>query len=222
MAEESRNLSKSDLKEDQFLEWVLEAVEYVKERRQYFIGGVVVIILAVVGVNLLIDQQEQAKVEASQLLGQILIAEEEGRAEEGMSMAQRLVDEYAGTPAAAKGVLLLANRYYNQQRYEEARSLYQGYLDSYEPVDVLVFGAWNGLAACLAAEEKWDQAAAKYQQYAQTHSGTQQSAYALWQAAQCYKAMGNTQQQKALLEQIIRDYAESPLVSRAREEQNML
>ena len=222
MAEESQKLTKSDLKEDQFLDWILQALEYVKERRQLFIGALVGVALVVALVNLLIGQQEKAKLEADQLLGEILIAEEESRSQEVVDLGQRLIDEYAGTRAAGQGVLIVANRYYAQQRYQDARRLYQSYLDSYEPLDVLTFGAWNGLAACLAAEEKWDQAAATYEQYAQAHPGTQQSAYALWQAAQCYKTVGDIDQQRNLLDQIIREFAESPLGLKAREEQNML
>ncbi|MBT4386247.1 MAG: hypothetical protein HOD27_05330, partial [Betaproteobacteria bacterium] len=41
MAGESQKLSKEELREDEFVEWIMQAVAYVKARTQLFAGGVV-------------------------------------------------------------------------------------------------------------------------------------------------------------------------------------
>lgn len=43
MSSEHRKLSKSELREDEFVEWIMQAVEYVKERARLFVGGAVAV-----------------------------------------------------------------------------------------------------------------------------------------------------------------------------------
>ena len=41
MQERKQRVTKTELEEDEFLEWVLRAIEYLKQRSQLFIGGAV-------------------------------------------------------------------------------------------------------------------------------------------------------------------------------------
>ena len=44
MQERKQRVTKAELEEDEFLEWVLRAIEYLKQRSQLFIGGAVAIV----------------------------------------------------------------------------------------------------------------------------------------------------------------------------------
>lgn len=216
MSGESSKLSKEELREDEFVEWIMQAADYVKERAQLFIGGLVVFVLLILGINYIIESQEQAKVEAASRLGDLLMAEEEGDAAGVISIAEDLISRFDGTPAAAQGVLVLANRYFAQENFSEGQRLYEKYLEDYGQSEILVFGAWSGLASCLEAQGQTTAAAEKYLEFATGHPQSLQAAMAVWEAARCYGQLGDISRQKELLERVMRDFPELPLAARAK------
>ena len=216
MSSERRKLSKSELREDEFVEWIMQAVEYVKERAQLFVGGAVAVIVVIVAINYFIESEEANRLKAAALLGDVLMVEQGGEPTEAVRLAEELVSSYAGTPAAAQGVVLLANLHYAQGRYAEAREYYQRYLDNYEPLDVLAYAAQSGLGACLEAEGQLLAAAQHYEAYAAQQAGTIREAMARMEAARIYGAAGDSDKQQALLKEVSRTFAQYPIAAQAR------
>ena len=216
MSSERRKLSKSELREDEFVEWIMEAVEYVKERARLFVGGAVAAIAVIVAINYFIESKEADRLKAAALLGDVLMVEQGGEPTEAVRLAEELVSAYAGTPAAAQGTIILANLYYAQGRYVEARGYYQRYLDNYEPLDVLAYAAQSGLGACLEAEGQLVAAAEHYETYAAQQAGTIREAMAQMEAARIYGLAGESNKQQALLEQVSRTFAQYPIAAQAR------
>ena len=216
MSSERRKLSKSELREDEFVEWIMEAVEYVKERARLFGGGAVAVIAVILAINYFIESKDADRLKAAALLGDVLMVEQGGEPAEAIRLAEELVSSYAGTPAAAQGIVLLANLHYAQGRYAEARGYYQSYLDNYEPVDVLVHAAQSGLGACLEAEGQFLAAAQHYETYAAQQAGTIREAMARMEAARIYGLAGESDKQQALLEQVSRTFAQYPIAAQAR------
>ena len=216
MSSERRKLSKSELREDEFVEWIMQAVEYVKERAQLFVGGAVAVIVVIVAINYFIESEEANRLKAAALLGDVLMVEQGGEPTEAVRLAEELVSSYAGTPAAAQGVVLLANLHYAQGRYAEAREYYQRYLDNYEPLDVLAYAAQSGLGACLEAEGQLLAAAQHYETYAAQQAGTIREAMARMEAARIYGAAGDSDKQQALLKEVSRTFAQYPIAAQAR------
>ena len=218
MPEESKKLSKSELREDEFVEWIMEAADYVKERSKVFIAGVLGLVAIVVVIQLVLKAEEERHIKAVEKLGKIWIAEEQGRPEDAIRLGEELIADYSGTAAAGRGVIFLANNYFAQERYSEARNLYQNYLDEYGALDLLVFAAWNGLAACFEAQGNLQKAAEKYQEYASLHKTSLQASLALFEAARCYGLTGNTSNQQKLLKKITTEFSNSPVAAKARED----
>ena len=216
MSSERRKLSKSELREDEFVEWIMEAVEYVKERARLFVGGAVAVIAVIVAINYFIESKETDRLKAAALLGDVLMVEQGGEQTEAIRLAEELVSAYAGTPAAAQGTIILANLYYAQGRYVEARTYYQRYLDNYEPLDVLAYAAQSGLGACLEAEGQFVAAAQHYETYAAQQAGTIREAMAQMEAARIYGLAGESGKQQALLEQVSRTFVQYPIAAQAR------
>ena len=216
MSSERRKLSKSELREDEFVEWIMEAVEYVKERARLFVGGVVAAIAVIVAINYFIESQEADRLKAAALLGDVLMVEQGGEPTEAIRLAEELVSSYAGTPAAAQGTVLLANLHYAQGRYVAARGYYQTYLDNYEPVDVLAYAAQSGLGACLEAEGQLVAAAQHYETYAAQQIGTIREGMARMEAARIYGLAGESNKQQDLLKQVSRTFAQYPIAAQAR------
>ena len=216
MSSERRKLSKSELREDEFVEWIMQAVEYVKERASLFGGGAVAVIVVIMAINYFIESKEADRLKAAALLGDVLMVEQGGEPTEAIRLAEELVSSYAGTPAAAQGTVLLANLHYAQGRYAEARSYYQRYLDNYEPLDVLAYAAQSGLGACLEAEGQFVAAAQHYEAYAAQQAGTIREAMARMEAARIYGLAGDSDKQQALLEEVSRAFAQYPIAAQAR------
>jgi tetratricopeptide (TPR) repeat protein len=214
--------TKRELEEDQFVEWMVHASDYVKERGRIFAAGAAAVVIIILAVNYVQASRVNARTEAATLLGEVLMAEQGGQQEEAIRLGEQLLSQYSGTTASAHGTILLGNRYFNQGRYAEAEKLYQAYLTERGDIDVLVFAAWRGMAACYEAQDQYDKAAAKYAEYASTHADNMAASLALMDAARCYGAMGDTQRQQDLLKQVTREFASSPVSVRARQELELL
>ena len=222
MAAKRNRLTKSELEEDQFVEWIAQASDYVKERGRAFVSGAAAVVVIVVAVNYVQASRETARAEAAGLLGKALIAQQTGQLEQSLRLGEQLLSTYGGTSAAAHGTIVLANRYFTQGRFAEAQDLYQSYLTDYGEVDVLVFAAWRGIGACYEAQDQFERAAAKYAEFARVHAGSMAASLALMDAARCYGVLGDTAQQREALEQVTKDHASSPVAIRARQELGLL
>jgi TolA-binding protein len=96
------------------------------------------------------------------------------------------------------------------------------YLDEHGDVDVLVYAAWSGIAACYESQGEFDRAALKFTEYAEQNKGQMQTALALMNAARCYHLAGQVETAKKELERVTREHADSPVAGRARDQLNML
>ena len=216
MAGESGKLSKEQLREDEFVEWIMDAVEYVKERSQLFSYGVVAVVVAILLINYLVESRDTASVEATILLGDFMMAEQSGQIAEATRKGEQLVSSYSGSPAAAQGTVFLANIHYAEGRFAEAKTLYQKYMNNYEPVDILAYAAQSGLGSCLEAEGQLLEAAKHYESYAAQESGSIRGAMALMEAARVFGALGDRDKQKSLLEEISTNFEQYPIAGQAR------
>lgn len=214
--------TKEELEEDKFLAWVLEAVDYVKERSQLFIGGVAAVVVVILAISYVQSARQDARQEAIALLGQAIMADEAGRFDEVLGTCEQLTTQYGGTPSAAQATVLLANRYFIQGRYGDAERLYQSYLDDYGDVEILAYAAWGGLAACYEAQGDMQRAAEQYYSYADAHADMDEAALSLVEAARCFAAAGDRVRARESLVRVTRDFSGTPVVSRAREELSML
>lgn len=222
MPRSGRRSTKKELEEDQFVDWILKAADFIKQRAQLFIVGAVAVAVLISAFLYVKSSRVEAKTEAAALLGKALIADEAGRPAESILAFERLTRDFAGTPAAAQGTVILANRYFAGGRYAEAERLYRSYLDEDGSIDVLVFAARAGIASCYEAQGEFQRAASEYLAYAADNPESMQASIALMDAARCQRLDGNREARKELLLRIAREYPRSPVASRARDELNML
>jgi tetratricopeptide (TPR) repeat protein len=209
-------LSKEELKDDEFVDWLARAIEYGRMHMQVIVGAVVALVVIALGVQYLIHSQDKARQEASDELSRAMMAEEAGQPAEALRiLSDQVLGRYEGTPAAGRAALMLANRRFAEGSFAEARSLYQKCLDDYGDSPIVGYGAWSGLAACLEADGKVQEAASKYTEYADGHAGTPQAAMALSEAARCYQHLGDRAAQKAALQRLVKDYPRLPMARSA-------
>ncbi len=222
MASETQKLDKDELREDEFVEWLANAVQYVQDNTQAFLAGLAGFVVVLLGINYFIESQQQAQIDAAAMLGDLLIAEQSGQIDEALRKGEQLLATYAGTEASAQGTVLMGNLHFAGGNYAEAERYFSDYLANYDPIDVLAQAANNGLAACMEAQGQVEQAAQRYETIAQQHIGQAAAAQALMRAASCYGQLGDRDKQRQLLEGVVADYASFPIASRARTKLEML
>lgn len=209
--------TRAELEEDRFVEWIMRVGDVLREHMQVVVGAVAVLVATILLVGYVRASQEEDRLQASAVLGDVLMADGNGNAVDAVQIAERLIRDHPGTPAAAQGGLFLANRYFHQGRLSEAQRLYETYLDEHGDSEVLVFAAWSGVAACLESQGQFAKAAQKYELYADRHKG-QQASLALMDASRCYALAGDTTSQKKALRRIRHEFPNSPLASKAHEQ----
>ena len=222
MQERTKRATKAELEEDEFLEWVLRAIEYLKARAQLFIGAAVAVVAVIVIASFMQTQRTEARERAAALLFEATIADRSGQTDQVIRIGQQLVDDFAGTPAAAQGMIMLGNRYFALGRYADAERLYGQYLDAHGDRDALIYAAHTGLAACREAKGDLEGAARDYVAYADQNPASPPSALALMQAARCYAQLGDTIRRRELLERVTQQHSLTPVAQRAREQLSMM
>jgi len=222
MQERNKRPTKAELEEDEFLEWILRAIEYIKQRAQLFIGGAVAIVAVVAITSFMQTQQAEARERAAALLFEATLADRSGQVDQVIRIGQQLVDKFAETPAGSQGMIVLGNRYFTLGRYADAQRLYQQYLDGKGDQDALVYAAQTGLAACRVAQGDIQGAAQDYVRYADENPKNPPSALALMQAARCYGQLGDAPNRRSVLERVTRQHPRTPVAQRAREQLNMM
>ncbi|MDA0337344.1 MAG: tetratricopeptide repeat protein [bacterium] len=222
MQERNKRATKAELEEDEFLEWVLRSIEYLKTHAQLIVGGVVGIVAVIAIVSFMQTQRGEASERAAALLFEATIADRSGQVDQVIRIGQQLVDTYAGTSAAAQGMVLLGNRYFTLGRYADAERLYHQYLDAHGDLDALTYAAVTGLAACREAKGDLEGAARDYVAYADNHPVSPPSALALMQAARCYAQLGDVVRRRETLERVTQQHSATPVAQRAREQLGMM
>ena len=218
-----KRLTKREIKEDKFLEFVLRASVFVRKHRTHLIGGVLAIVLAVVGTNLALKGRETKQLEAAELLADARMAGTGGQVDEAIRLGEQIIRDFGSTRSAQEALVLLGNAYFDMERYDQAMELFQRYLkESNQEEEILRYAAWSGLAACLEEQGRYGEAGEQYRQYGDENRGSPYAAWMLLDAARCFKLSGEKGKAEAVLERILVAYPDSEVAFKARRARMML
>ncbi len=82
MQERNKRATKAELEEDEFLEWVLRSIEYLKTHAQLIVGGVVGIVAIIAIVSFMQTQRGEANERAAALLFEATVADRSGQTDQ--------------------------------------------------------------------------------------------------------------------------------------------
>ena len=202
MLKPKKKVTKQDLKEDKFVKFTLQAKTYIDENYQKLMRialgvGAVIIILVFYYYN----SQETAK-EANSQLGIAEIEYKNGNLSKASERLEKLINEYDGTDSADKGLFLLANIYYQQKRYEDARIHFDRFVSAYSGSNILLASGYAGLAACEEVDSNFSEAANLYERAADLAPDFPESDNYYYMSALCYKRAGDLDKARSLFEQL--------------------
>ena len=209
-------ITKKELKEDEFVTRAVQVSEYIQGNYPKVlaaIGALVIVILIGVFIR---DEINRGVKESVEAFGAARVTMMSGNIEEALRLAEGVVSDYAGKPAASHATLFLGDVNFGQQEWARARSHYETYLAEYGSEGPVGYGAWTGVAACLEELGNVSEAGNKYLAYVDRHATSAFAPIALSEAARCFNATGDAEKAEGTLRRILDEYPESVVARSAK------
>ena len=205
MLKPKKRIHKQDLREDKFVKFSLQAKSYLDENYQKLSRYVLVATGVAIVVLFFYYNNKQASEEAYSQLGIAQIEFANGNLTNANERLVRLIDDFADTDAAEQGMFLLANIYYQQKKFDDARLYFEKFVDEYSGSDILLASGYAGLAACEETADNFGRAAELYERAANMAPDFPESDHQFYLAALCYKKAGNLEKAKSIFSQLADD-----------------
>jgi len=209
MLKPKKKLTKKEIKEDKFVQATMQAKAYVEENYQRVLGivaGIFAVFLLIMVISYYRGQTEEA---SNALLGEAQLEFHNLNYTKAKAMLNRLMEEYSGTDAAEQGKFLIANLYYREGKYSEAKEYFSDFLDNYNDSEILVASAIAGYAACLAAEGNYAEAAENYRKAQEKAPDFVEAANYLYLAGLNYQKADQPEQAQEMFQMVVENYKDS-------------
>jgi tetratricopeptide (TPR) repeat protein len=203
MLKPKKRVTKQDLKEDKFVTTTLQVKSYLDENYRQVVTVVLAIFALIVIVIVYGQLKGQASAEAQAELGIAQVEYTNNNLDNASERLIQLIQEYGGTDEAKQGMLILANIYFQQEKYQDAEFYFQEFVDSYSGSDILIASGYGGLAACKEIDGDFLTAAEMYEKAASTAGDYIETDNYFYLAGICFKKAGDTEKAKQMFKQIV-------------------
>jgi TolA-binding protein len=157
-------LTRRQMKEDKFTTFMLTTKDQVSENWQFYVIGLVAIIVLVAAVVWYIDHQSAQASEATTKFSDAMLEYQAGNDQVAILGLSQVIDDYGSSAVAANATYLLANIYLSSRNYGEATRYFQQYLDKYKDNRLNRASCYAGIAAAYEGQGDYAQAASSYAQ----------------------------------------------------------
>ena len=192
MLKPKKKITKKELKEDKFVKFTLQAKTFLDENYKqafYMVAGIFAIVLLII----IYVYVHNANVEEAQAqLGIAQVEYSNLNYDKAIARLEGLIESYSSTNEAEQGMFLLANIFYQREKYEESKNYFEQFVDSYSGSDILLASGVAGLAACYEKENMYLEAAETYSKAASTAPDFVEADNYLYLAGICYNKAGDT------------------------------
>ncbi|MCF7802961.1 MAG: tetratricopeptide repeat protein [Candidatus Marinimicrobia bacterium] len=164
MLKPKRRITKKELKQDEFLEFLYKAEQFVRKHARvlsYIGAGIAVVVL--VGI-LMYNSRQQAEQEAAGVLGAAQASFDQGNYEEVIDQLTPMVETYSGTNSAGVATFYIGSSYYRMGEYEQAEEYFSRYLNEYDADPTLSASAHASLGSIAAENGDMEEAAEEFRE----------------------------------------------------------
>ncbi len=158
MLKPKKRITKKELKQDEFLEFLYKAERFIRQHSKILtyvsLGIVVVVVLGVMMYN----SRQNAEMQAATELGAAQQLYDQEQYQQAIDQLESVVTIFQGTNSAGVAVFFIASAYDRLGNSEEAASYYEQYLDRYDDDPLLSTSALASLGAIRAAEGNYQEA----------------------------------------------------------------
>jgi tetratricopeptide (TPR) repeat protein len=200
-----QRLTKHQLKQDAFSTAIFTAREWIQQNLRLVLivlGGIVVVVALIWGVNSYRASRAEA---AAELFGQAGIELRGGNLAAGIVSLRKLLDQYSGATIAGVACVELADAYFRQRSFDEAKTYFQKYLDNYGSDNLLKAASLAGLGGVDEQASANAEAAKKYLEAADINPKSFQATEYLQSALRCAIALNDSAQAVQIFKMIQKD-----------------
>ena len=212
-------LTKRQMKEDKFTTFMLTSKDKLQsefeQKWQYYVIGLVAVVLVVWGGLWYFQNRSSQGTEASEAFSSAMLQYQTGNDQVAILEFTQLLENFGGTDYAPRAAFMLGNLNLSSRNYSEAVRYYQMYLDNYSGIPLNRAAAHAGIAAAQEDQGQYVEAAASFLKAVEAlPSGPLEPDYELG-AIRNYLAAGNLDAAKARLTVLEEKHAESEWTDRA-------
>ncbi len=199
-------VSKEDLKEDRFQEFVEKAIAaYYREPRRFWIGAAVILAAAVALILLLQGERKGVNPEAELRFTEAVGIYSVGNLQQAEPVFSELAARYGREHVGKKAHYYLGNIYFHTQRYAEAKAEFGRFLAKVKNDPLLSPAAQMGIGDCEVQLNNLTAAAAAYGRVRQRWPKSPLVFEAEMAAARAYRAAGALDKAEAIYRRLLDD-----------------
>ncbi len=167
MVKPQRRMSKKEMKQDEFLEFMFTAEQFVRRNAKmisYIAVGVIVVV--VVGI-MMYNNKQQAETQAAAAVGAAQGLYDQGNYQQAIEELQVIIEDYRGTRSAGVGVFYLGSAHNRLGNDEQAAEYFELYLDKYDNDPILAASSLAAIGSYQAENGNFTDASDYFRQASQ-------------------------------------------------------
>jgi|GEM_PF-252229 len=164
MVKPQRRITKKELKQDEFLEFLYKGEQFARKNAKvlsYIGAGILVVVIVAI---MMYNSRQNAEMAAATALGAAQTAFDQGNYSEVIDQLQPVVDTYAGTNSAGVAIFYIGSAYYRQGEYDQAEMYFEQYINEYDNDPMLGASSQANLGALAADNDHYQEAAERYRE----------------------------------------------------------
>jgi len=199
-------ISKRQLKEDKFATFMLDSKERFLETWQFWVIGLVGVVLIIAAISYYSSSQAEQSVAASQKLAQAVNDLRGGSSQIAILSLTQVVDDYSGSPAAEQATFLLGKANLESKNYAEAENWFSTYIREYRDNKFRLAAAHAGLGAVHEEQGNFSEAAAEFEAAIDVYPDGPMVPEYLVDATRVYLLAGDVESARLKNEQVQQEY----------------
>lgn len=152
-------LTKRQIKEDKFTEFMLNSKQQVEENWQYLAIAVIVVILGVVGSVYYFDSVRETSRQAAANLSKGNLEFRGGNSQVAILTFNEIINNYGGTNSAEQATFMLGKANLRTRNYPEAIRFFELYLQKYQKNLLNRASSYTGLGTAMENQGNFQEAA---------------------------------------------------------------
>jgi TolA-binding protein len=207
-------LTKKELKQDKLVEFTVMAEKFYAERKNLVLGLAAAIVVVIVGIIVLRNTFQSARLEKSYDLTLAKMQYGAGKLDEAKPGFEKVMRE--GGSAAAEAKYFLGRIAFEKGNFTQAAEEFKDFLKNYSSDEELDCAASSGLAATYEAQGNDAEAAKAFEDIGMKYPRNSYATQALYQASRLYIKLNEKDKAIHVLETIRDKYPESSIVAQVR------
>ena len=188
---------------------------FIEANKNAIIGGAIALVAAVLLVIFYNWERTQKEINAGQAFSQLVVSPQPGAAPASQAdQYLRIAADYAGTSAAQRAQLQAAADLFTAEKYADAQTQFQKFLDTYAG-NPLAGVAALGVAAALDAQGNLSAAADAYRNLLDTYPNSSAAISAQYALAGVYERLGKPLDAVKYYQEVAHTFAGSTLAEQA-------